>query len=474
MSRTREIDREVLRLSVPSILANITVPLVGMADIAIASRLGMAGHEGLAGGSSDGLAGGAPDAAALIGGIAIGTMLFDLLYWVFGFLRTGTGGLTAQAYGRKNAGMGSAFELENILSRSVAIAMLSGALLIAMQWLVLWISFSFVECSPAVRDLATQYFKIRIWAAPASLSIFAFKGWFIGMQDTVRPMIMDLIINLGNIVLSLAFAFGIGPLPAMGFAGVAAGTVAAQWTGFVYAAVARRVRYPFRGYRAVDALNAVRTTPKEFFTLNSGLIVRSLGLIAVYVGYTIISARYGDTLLAACTVVMKLLLFFSYFTDGFAFAGEALTGRFIGMKDPSGVRLSVRRTFLWSGTVALLFISVYGFGGKPIIRLLSPEPAVVDAARGLIPWMILMPLIGAPAFVWDGIYTGATAVRELRWSGILCAIAFFAVWFAGVLLSGGGLPSIHVLMGAYFAHLLIRAVYLSVLARALLINGQSG
>ncbi|MBR6346112.1 MAG: MATE family efflux transporter [Bacteroidales bacterium] len=441
MTSPREIDREVLRLSVPSILANITIPLVGMADIAIASRLG--------------------DSASLIGGIAIGTMLFDLLYWVFGFLRTGTGGLTAQAYGRRAAGSGGTFELEDILSRSVAIAMLSGALLIALQWAVLWFAFGVVECSPAVRSLATEYFKIRIWAAPASLSIFAFKGWFIGMQDTVRPMIMDLIINLGNIVLSIAFAFGIGPLPALGFAGVAAGTVAAQWSGFVYAAIARRIRYPFRGYRAIDALNAVRSTPKEFFTLNSGLIVRSLGLIAVYVGYTIISARYGDTLLAACTVVMKLLLFFSYFTDGFAFAGEALTGRFTGMKDPAGVRLSVRRTFLWSSVVALFFISVYGLGGEPIIRLLAKDQTVVDAARGLIPWMVLMPLIGAPAFVWDGVYTGATAVRELRWSGVLCAIAFFAVWISGVLFSSTGLPSVHVLMGAYFAHLLIRAVYLT-------------
>lgn len=461
MTSPREIDREVLRLSVPSILANITIPLVGMADIAIASRLGgstsslTVGHDAAV---TPDLIGGP---AALIGGIAIGTMLFDLLYWVFGFLRTGTGGLTAQAFGRRAAGRASSTELPDILSRSVVIALLSGLLLIGLQWVVIKLAFCVVTCSDAVRNLAIQYFQIRIWAAPATLSVFAFKGWFIGMQDTVRPMIMDLIINIGNILLSIAFAFGIGPFPEMGFAGVAAGTVAAQWSGFVYAAIARRVRYPFREYRFRDAAHAVRTTPKEFFTLNSGLVVRSLGLIAVYVGYTIISARYGDTLLAACTVVMKLLLFFSYFTDGFAFAAEALTGRFIGMKDPSGVRLSVRRTFLWSGAVALLFISVYGIGGEPIIHLLAPDESVVEAARGLIPWMVLMPLFGAPAFVWDGVYTGATATRELRWSGVLCALAFFAVWFAGVWLCSGGLPPVHVLMGAYFAHLFARALYLT-------------
>ena len=198
-----KLSREILRLALPSILANITVPLVGMVDIAVAGHLP------------------ATSAAALIGGISIGAMLFDLLYWNFGFLRAGTGGLTAQAYGRGEATGG-------ILIRALRIAVVSGLVLIALQWAVVWLAFLVVDCSPEVRELATQYFHIRIWAAPATLSLFAFKGWFIGMQDSVRPMTADLLVNGLNIGLSIGLGL------TMGFAGVALGTAAAQWVGCLY------------------------------------------------------------------------------------------------------------------------------------------------------------------------------------------------------------------------------------------------
>ena len=192
LNEVKNLHKEILSLAAPSILANITVPLVGMADIAVAGHLG--------GGSG---------AAALIGGITIGTMLFDLLYWNFAFLRSGTGGLTAQAYGRLLAGSTAtvmpgtdrASSLRSILLRALRIAMLSGVALIALQWVVLWLAFLLVDCTPEVRELASEYFKIRIWAAPATLSLFAFKGWFIGLQDTVKPMIADFLVNGLNILL---------------------------------------------------------------------------------------------------------------------------------------------------------------------------------------------------------------------------------------------------------------------------------
>ena len=204
------LNREILRLAIPSIFANITVPLVGMVDMAVAGHLQ---------GTS---------AAALIGGITIGAMLFDLLYWNFGFLRVGTGGLTAQAYGRKAAGQAGPDETADILNRALRIAVVSGIGLIALQWVVVQLAFLFIDCSPEVQKLATQYFYIRIWAAPATLSLFAFKGWFIGMQDTVRPMTADLLVNGINIGASIV----LGML--MGFPGIALGTFLAQWSGFLY------------------------------------------------------------------------------------------------------------------------------------------------------------------------------------------------------------------------------------------------
>ena len=445
------LHRDILRLAVPSILANITVPLVGMVDIAVA------GHLGASGGMS---------AAAFIGGISIGTMLFDMLYWNFGFLRAGTGGLTAQAYGRYNAGEDEAAgDIAATLKRALGIAFGSGLALVALQWVVVQVAFLLVECTPEVQTLATRYFYIRIWAAPATLSLFAFKGWFIGMQDTVRPMVCDLLVNALNIGLSICLAFGYAGLPALGFAGVAWGTLTAQWTGFTYAilAVWRRYGRFFKKGRAPAKTGSWRA----FFVLNRDLFLRSVCMIAVYIGFTMISARYGDMMLAVGAILMKLLMIFSFFTDGFAYAGEALTGRFIGERSPEGVRSTIRQTFFWSLGVMVLFFLVYGVGGVPLLRLMTSDPSVVDAGREFIPWLLLMPAIGCPAFTWDGIFIGATASKDLRNSTVWCVVGFFGVWFLGLWLLKtlhSPLPetlAIHLLMAAYFTHLLVRALYLT-------------
>ena len=470
------LHRDILRLAVPSILANITVPLVGMVDIAVA------GHLGATGGMS---------AAAFIGGISIGTMLFDMLYWNFGFLRGGTGGLTAQAYGRYHAGFeDSAGDIAITLKRALGIAVVSGLALVALQWVVVQVAFLLVECTPEVQSLATQYFYIRIWAAPATLSLFAFKGWFIGMQDTVRPMICDLLVNALNILLSIGLAFGYAGLPALGFAGVAWGTLIAQWTGFLYAALAVWRRYGTFFRSTVtnnnDGICSQVETPdttceqkhpnpsasehqswRSFFVLNRDLFFRSVCMIAVYIGFTMISARYGDMMLAVGAILMKLLMIFSYFTDGFAYAGEALTGRFIGEGLQDGVRSTIRQTFIWCLGVTVLFLLVYGIGGVPLLRLMTSDPDVVEAGREFIPWLLLMPVIGCPAFTWDGIFTGATASKDLRNSVAWCVVGFFGVWFIGLwFLKSLHSPvpetwAIHLLMAAYFMHLFVRALHLT-------------
>ena len=456
----KSLNRDILKLAIPSIFANITVPLVGMADIAVAGHLDT-------------------DAAVMIGGIAIGTMLFDLLYWNFGFLRVGTGGLTAQAFGR-----GDRRECSRILTRAIGISIACAMVLIAIQWVFVKAAFLVVDCTPEVRILAERYFFIRIWAAPATLSLMAFKGWFIGMQDSVSPMATDLVVNGMNILMSIVLALGIniGGLhyDGMGFSGIAAGTVIAQYSGMLTALFLLFLKYR-RNTLAYLQREDFRTIfrgaeTRRFFVMNTDLFVRSLCFIAIYIGFTVISARYGDVLLAVSSIMMKLLMIFSYFTDGFAYAGEALTGRYIGAGDDRMMRQTVRYTFIWSMSIALLFMGIYHFAGIPMLRMMTSDPVVVDAARSFLPWLLLMPPIGCAAFTWDGIYIGATASKAIRNSMLWAVLAFGVTWVAGNLLLnhsiiGDGISAraddmaMHVLMAAYFAHLLARTVYLSVFYR---------
>ena len=453
------INRNILKLAIPSILANITVPLVGMADIAIAGHLGV-------------------QAATLIGGIAIGSMLFDLLYWNFGFLRIGTGGLAAQAYGA-----GDRRECARVLARAMAMSLAIALFLIAIQWLVVKLAFLVVDCTPEVRELASRYFYIRIWAAPATLSLMALKGWFIGMQDSVSSMICDVTVNVANIGLSVLLALGLVVsgttiVPAMGFSGIATGTLAAQWTGFAVAVIILAVKY-FRPALSLLQRSDYTTLFKgdqtrRFFVMNTDLFVRSLCFIAIYIGFTVLSARYGDVLLAVSSILMKLLLLFSYFTDGFAYAGEALTGRFIGAKDSASLRLTVKLTFVWSMAVALIFVLIYRFAGTPMLKVMTSDVTVINAAKDFMPWLLLMPVVGCAAFTWDGIYIGATASRRMRNSMLWAAGVFAAVYVSGVLvlnlLSDRAAPeyasrALHILMAAYFSHLLVRTVYLTIMWR---------
>ena len=458
----KAINRDILKLAVPSILANITVPIVGMVDIAVAGHLDT-------------------NAATMIGGIAIGTMLFDLLYWNFGFLRVGTGGLTAQAFGR-----GDRKECARIFTRSIGIALACALALIAIQWVFVKAAFLVVDCTPEVRELASRYFFIRIWAAPATLGLMAFKGWFIGMQDSVSPMITDLMVNGMNVLMSFVLALGVKAVgyEGMGFAGIAAGTVAAQYSGLLTAIILLLAKYLRNTLSQLDLQDMKEVfkgaETRRFFVMNTDLFVRSLCFIAIYIGFTVISARYGDLLLAVSSIMMKLLMIFSYFTDGFAYAGEAMTGRYIGEKNDLMLRQTVKWTFVWSMSIALLFMVIYQFAGVALLRMMTSDPAVVEASREYLPWLLLMPVIGCAAFTWDGIYIGATASKAIRNSMLWAVVAFAGVWFIGISCLGlssvpvtdalpDALPgatrygriAMHILMAAYFAHLLARTVYLS-------------
>ena len=460
----RPINRDILKLALPSILANITVPIVGMVDVAVAGHLDSSAGVGT---------------ATLIGGIAIGSMLFDLLYWNFAFLRVGTGGLAAQAYGR-----GDRTECARVLTRSLGIAFACALLLIAIQWFFVKAAFLFVDCTPQVRELASQYFFIRIWAAPATLALMALKGWFIGMQDSVSAMLTDLTVNGMNVLMSIVLALGISVggwhYEGMGFSGVAAGTVAAQYSGLLVALLLLAVKYrrnTLLAMRSSELRGLLKGDQmRRFMSMNADLFVRSLCFIAIYIGFTIISAGYGDTLLAVSSILMKLLMIFSYFTDGFAYAGEALVGRYIGAHNRTMMLQAVKWTFVWSMTIALIFMGIYYFAGVPVLQLMTSDTIVVDASREYLPWLLLMPVVGCAAFTWDGVFIGATASRQMRNSMLWAVVGFALVWFVGIFVLQQVAPTadrysniaMHVLMAAYFAHLLARTVYLSLKYRSVI------
>ncbi len=440
------VNREILRLALPSILANITVPLVGMVDIAVAGHLG-----------------GSQGTAAMIGGVAIGSLLFDLLYWNFSFLRVGTGGLVAQAFGRTGGGDRCA----DIFVRSVILALLISVVVIAVKWPFQKLAFLVVMTTPEVHDLALKYFMIRIWAAPATLSLMSFRGWFVGMQDSFSSMLTDLVVNVVNVVASIVLSLGIGSREGIGFAGIAWGTVIAQYSGLILACAIVAFKYRRMHFRLTVP---GREELKKYTAMNNDLFIRSLCFIAIYIGFTTISARYGDVFLSAGSILMKILMLFSYFTDGFAYSAEALSGRFIGAGDRVNLRRTVRYVFVWSLAVALLFVAIYAFEGDWIVHLMTTDSQVADACGPFLWWLLLMPPLGCAAFTWDGIYEGATASAAVRNAMTGAFLIFFAVYFVGIFFLG--IPSssdgstlavdaMNLLMAAYFAHLLFRAVYLT-------------
>lgn len=424
-------NRRILKLAIPSIFANITVPLVGMVDIAVAGRLG---------------------SAAAIGAIAVGTMLFDLLYWNFGFLRVGTGGLTAQSYGRR-----CFRDSIKYLTQGLSVSLGSALAILAIQYLFLFIAFEFIECTPEVATLSKHYFYIRVWAAPATLSLFAFKGWFIGMQNTVSPMVVDVTVNMVNFVASV----WLGLYTDLGFAGIALGTVIAQYTGLILSVVLFVIYYKklFHYFDLREALHL--EDMKAFFKLNGNLFVRSLCFMMIYSGFTALAARYGDVQLAVSSIMMKLLMLFSYFIDGFAYAGEALTGKYIGANDRPSLVKAVRMLFMWSAIIGVISTVAYAVGGEWMVRLMTTEPDVIEGTRPYLFWLVLMPVVSCAAFMWDGIYIGATASVPIRNSMIWACAAFYIVYF----IFRGSAENIQVLWYAYFAHLVARAIYLSLASK---------
>ena len=398
-------DEQILKIAVPAIVTNITVPLLGLVDTAIVGHMGDATY---------------------IGAIAVGSMVFNLVYWVFGFLRMGTSGLTAQARGRRDRQ-----EMRSLLVRSLTVAMTIAALMLVFQWplreLMLWL----IGPTDDVRPLAVTYYNIVVWGAPAMLNLYGLTGWFIGMQNTRLPMVISISQNVVNIVASLTLVYGLG----MKVEGVAWGTVVAQYAGLLMAVTMVR-RYYFRregvrreGVRREGGnatLSKRETSMFSFLRVNSDIFLRTLCLVAVNLYFTSAGARQGATILAVNALLMQLYLLFSYFLDGFAYAGEALGGRFWGAGNMQAFREVVGRLFVWGAAMTVVFTTLYVVGGMPFLRLLTDEETVVLAAREYVWWAWLIPVAGVAAFVWDGIFIGITQTRGMLLSAALASVVFLA------------------------------------------------
>lgn len=396
MTRT---DRQILHIALPSIVSNITVPLLGLIDVSIVGHLG---------------------AASYIGAIAVGGMLFNMIYWLFGFLRMGTGGLTAQAYGRHDLQ-----EVTRILLRSLSISLLLALVLLLLQYPIRNIAFMCMDTSEEVRQLATLYFHICIWGAPATLGLYGFTGWYIGMQNSRFPMFIAITQNIVNIAASLFFVFVLK----MKVEGVALGTLVAQYAGLGMACLLWLAYYrPLRKYLRQKALFD-RTEMKRFFQVNRDIFFRTLCLIAVTVFFTSTGAAYGDVVLAVNALLMQLFTLFSYFMDGFAYAGEALSGKYIGAKDNQSLRLTIRHLFKWGIALSLLFTLLYGAGGKSFLGLLTNDTSVISASEEYIYWVLAIPLAGFSAFLLDGICIGATATHLMLRSMLVASASFFLLYY---------------------------------------------
>ena len=426
-------NREILQIAVPSIVSNITVPLLGLIDAAIVGHLG---------------------ATSYIGAIAVGGMLFNIIYWIFGFLRMGTSGMTSQAYGQKDEA-----ESMRILARSIGVGMLIALALIVLQYPIERIAFTFIKATPEVERLASLYFRICIWGAPAVLGLYSISGWCIGMQNSRYPMYIAITQNIVNILVSLVLVYAFH----MKIEGVAIGTLVAQYSGLLMAIGLWTSHFkrllPYVQFHTLIAKGAIR----RFFQVNRDIFLRTLCLVSVTMFFTKAGASQGEVVLAVNTLLMHFFTFFSYIMDGFAYAGEALAGKHIGANDRPALQQMIRQLFVWGIGLSLAFTIVYGIGGEAFLGLLTDQKSVIAASSAYFYWVLAIPLAGFAAFLYDGIFIGATATNLMLRAMIVASVAFFGIYYGCRETIGN-----HALWLAFITYLALRGVMQGYLGRKII------
>ena len=423
-------DKDILAIAVPSIVSNITVPLLGLVDVTIVGHMGN---------------------AAYIAAIAVGSMIFNVIYWIFGFLRMGTSGMTSQAYGRQRLD-----EVVDLLVRALAVGVGIGLVFVAGQSVLKWTALELMQPTADIAVFTSTYFDICIWGAPAVLGLYSLTGWYIGMQNTRLPMLVSIFQNVVNIAASLVFVYLFG----MKVEGVAFGTLTAQYAGFLAALLFLRKRY--REVLVHVSLRALRDAAAmmRFFTVNRDIFLRTLFLVAVNLFFTAAGAKQGAVVLSVNTLLFQLFTLYSYVMDGFAYAGEAIGGKYFGARNQEAFDDTVSRLFRWGLVLTLFYTLLYLVAGEPFLRLLTDEPEVVDCSKEYILWAVAIPLAGMGAFYWDGLYIGMTATRGMLSSTFTGAAVFFTVHFSLFPLLGN-----HALWLALILYLVSRGVVQTLLFR---------
>lgn len=393
--------KQILRLAIPSIISNITVPLLGLVDVAITGHMGEARY---------------------MAAIAVGSMVFNIIYWLFSFLRFGTGGLTAQEFGKAHINNhGTAY----ILLRSQTISLLLAALLLILQTPIFTLTMWIIQPEADLVSVVRTYYSICIWGTIPSLALYSFTGWFVGMQNTKLPMIISIAQNVINILLSYVFVYVLN----MKIEGIALGTLIAQWSGALLA-LALIVFY-YRGiWKGVSLRsNLYRRGWGRFLAVNRVLFMRTLFLVAVNLYFIVVGAKGGAVILAVNSVLMQMFILYTYVMDGFAFAAEALCGRYYGAKDRPNFSLALRGVWQLSILLTIIYTLLYALCGEGFLYLLTDDESIRLASMEYLPWAIAIPFCGLAAFVLDGLFVGITNSVGMLCGTAIGATTFFLLYF---------------------------------------------
>lgn len=422
-SLTQRINREIFRLAGPNILSNISVPLISSVDTALMGHL----------------------SSTHLGAIGIGAMLFNFLYWNFGFLRMGTTGTTAQAYGA-----GDKDQMITTLIRAFMVAFLIAGLLLISQTYLSSGGYWLLNTPDTHLPLAMEYFQIRIWAAPATLGLYVMMGWFFGMQNAYIPLLLTLVINFVNIFLSYYLVVEMD----FEIAGVAWGTVIAQYTGLLFALLLWIIKYrtsfeafSSKGFWKWEAFRA-------FLDLNKNIFIRTICLSFAFGFFYNRSAAFGPLVLDANVVLLQFLHWMSYGVDGFAYAAESLSGKYRGANDKNSFDRALKWCFIWGAALAIFYALIYGIWGRPLISIFTDVGKVQQTAADYLPWMVILPMAGFASYIWDGIFVGITAGKSMR-NSMLAALIVYILAFLVVDPSWGN----HGLWLSLMAFLLARALF---------------
>ena len=404
-TQNRNLNKQILSLAIPNIISNLSVPMLSAVDTALMGRL---------------------ENEQYLGAIAIGGIIFGFVYWGFGFLRMGVTGLTAQAYGAKDSK-----ESVLILKRAAIVALLIGLLLILLQPLIAALSFYLMDAGAEVEHLARSYFQIRIYAAPATLTLHVFHGWFLGMQNAKYPMLLTVVANLLNLALNFFFV----KVLMMTSDGVALGTVIAQYLGLLctIGLFLRRYRHLWDGWRLTGVLHLPAL--KRFFGISGDIFIRTLSVLFCHAFFTSKAAALSDAALAINAILLQLIHILAYGIDGFAFAAESLVGRYKGAREIANLKRAVRYAFWWALLLSAGFSLVFGLLGTKLLYFFTDKTDLLIGARPYLIWIAIAPLINSVAYIWDGVYIGATASAAMRNSMLASMVVFLLAYF---LLNGLG------------------------------------